>query len=66
MNQCQPSFVSRREFLQHAGGGLGGVALASMIAREAKAKAVIQIFCPGGLSHVDMWDYKPELSRRAG
>jgi len=31
-----------------------------------RAKAVIQIFCPGGLSHVDTWDYKPELERRAG
>lgn len=72
--------VGRREFLQHAGGGLGGVALASLLAHEAqanplasraphfapKAKAVIQIFCPGGLSHVDTWDYKPELARRAG
>jgi hypothetical protein len=32
----------------------------------AKAKAVIQIFCPGGLSHVDTWDYKPELEKRHG
>ena len=33
---------------------------------SAKAKAVIHIFCPGGLSHVDTWDYKPELTRRTG
>ena len=32
----------------------------------AKAKAVIQIFCPGGMSHLDTWDYRPELVRRAG
>ena len=32
----------------------------------AKAKRVIQIFCSGGLSHVDTFDYKPELERRAG
>lgn len=32
----------------------------------AKATSVIQIFCPGGLSHVDTWDYKPELDRRHG
>jgi hypothetical protein len=32
----------------------------------AKAKAVIQIFCPGGLSHVDSWDYKPGLAKRQG
>ncbi|MCP5541997.1 MAG: DUF1501 domain-containing protein [Akkermansiaceae bacterium] len=32
----------------------------------ARAKRVIQIFCPGGLSHVDTFDYKPELQKRAG
>ena len=32
----------------------------------AKARAVIQIFCPGGLSHLDTWDYRPELVKRAG
>lgn len=32
----------------------------------AKAKAVIQIFCPGGLSHIDSWDHKPELTKRNG
>ncbi|TXT32980.1 MAG: hypothetical protein FD138_1991 [Planctomycetota bacterium] len=32
----------------------------------AKATNVIQIFCPGGLSHVDTWDHKPELERRHG
>ena len=31
-----------------------------------KAQAVIQIFCPGGLSHVDTWDYRPELERLHG
>lgn len=31
-----------------------------------KANAVIQTFCSGGPSHVDTWDYKPELERRAG
>lgn len=76
--------LSRRDFLTHAGGGLGGVALTAMLGREvraaqaidplaarpaphpARAKRVIQIFCPGGLSHVDTFDYKPELARRAG
>ena len=32
----------------------------------AKAKAVIQIFCPGGISQVDTWDHKPELTKRTG
>ena len=74
-------FVTRRNFLWELGGGLGGVALAAMMNEAqaatnplapkaghhpAKAKAVIQIFCPGGLSHVDTWDYKPELAKRQG
>jgi len=31
-----------------------------------KAKQVLQIFCPGAASHMDLWDYKPELDRRDG
>ena len=31
-----------------------------------KAKRVIQIFCPGGVSHVDTFDYKPELIKLDG
>ena len=77
--------VSRRNFLWELGGGLGGVALATLLAEEAqsaaraanplaakppmfapKAKAVINIFCPGGLSHLDTFDHKPELVKRAG
>jgi hypothetical protein len=29
-----------------------------------KAKQVLVIFCSGALSHIDSWDYKPELIRR--
>jgi hypothetical protein len=32
----------------------------------AKAKSVIWLFMNGGQSHVDTWDYKPELTRRDG
>ena len=32
----------------------------------ATASSVIEIFCPGGLSHVDTWDYRPELERAHG
>ncbi len=32
----------------------------------AKAKRVLQIFCPGAASHIDFWDYKPELFKRSG
>jgi hypothetical protein len=77
--------VSRRNFLWELGGGLGGVALSTLLAEEAqaaaraanplaakppmfapKAKAVINIFCPGGISHLDTFDHKPELVKRAG
>lgn len=30
----------------------------------AKAKNVLVIFCSGALSHIDAWDYKPELIKR--
>ena len=33
---------------------------------EPRARAVIEIFCPGGMSHVDTFDYKPELERSHG
>ena len=31
-----------------------------------KAKRVIHIFCSGAVSHLDTWDYKPELLARHG
>jgi len=32
----------------------------------ARAKSVIWLFINGGPSHVDTWDYKPELEKRDG
>src|SRR4051812_34207246 len=32
----------------------------------AKAKSVIWLFMNGGPSHVDTWDYKPELAKKDG
>jgi hypothetical protein len=61
--------------LWDAGGGLAGIALAQLFAREAhaagthhpaKAKKIIMIFLPGGLSSVDTFDYKPELEKHDG
>jgi alkaline phosphatase len=71
---------SRREFLQTAGIGFGWLALAGIAARQSfaapsarpashhppKAKNVIFCFMDGGPSHVDTFDYKPELARRQG
>jgi len=31
-----------------------------------RARAVIEIFCPGGMSHVDTFDHKPELEKSHG
>lgn len=74
-------YPTRRQFLQSAGGGFGSLALTAMLAGEAQAtfgkaqdafhyppqaKRVIQIFCPGGMSQVDTFDYKPELEKRNG
>src|SRR5437868_1122861 len=33
---------------------------------EARAKNVLLIFCSGACSHIETWDYKPELVRRDG
>lgn len=33
---------------------------------EPRVKRVLMIFCSGACSHVDTWDYKPELIRRHG
>ena len=32
----------------------------------AKAKRVLQVFCPGAASHVDLWEYKPQLEKWHG
>lgn len=68
--------LGRRGFLGNVLSGLAGAGLASLLTREgraavppqcpAKAQRVLQIFCPGAASHIDLWDYKPELAKRDG
>jgi hypothetical protein len=62
--------TTRRDFLWQSGGGLGGIALASMMGQEAqfppKAKRVVQLFMSGAASHLDLFDFKPELIKRHG
>ncbi len=70
--------TSRRSFLQSMSSGLTGVALTQLLKQEAaaqspssiqlpqKAKRVLQIFCPGAASHIDLWDYKPSLEKYDG
>jgi hypothetical protein len=36
------------------------------MAYPPKAKRVIQVFCPGAVSHLDTFEYKPELIKRHG
>src|SRR5579871_5618290 len=71
---------SRREFLTRSCGGLGALALSSLLQgsapadplapkkphHEPKAKSVIWLFMEGGPSHVDLFDPKPELEKLAG
>ncbi len=86
--------LNRRDFLRYGGTGLGGVALAALLAEQRalgadrspsrpqwspehpyaprpphftpRARNILLIFCSGALSHLESWDYKPELVRRHG
>ncbi len=80
--------VSRREFLWHSGGGLGGIALAGLLGSHGllgaaepaaptprinpascflpRAKRVIQLFMAGAASHLDLFDFKPDLIKHDG
>jgi hypothetical protein len=94
ISACGRSLLNRRAFLRHAGTGLGGIALAALLAEQSaraegtaplrpdikpetplaprkphfapKAKRVLTIFCSGAVSHVDTFDYKPELVKQTG
>src|SRR6478735_8637899 len=71
---------TRREFLTRSCGGLGALALSSMLQASRtvyplapkkphhipKAKSVIWLFMEGGPSHIDLFDPKPELEKLAG
>jgi Protein of unknown function (DUF1501) len=94
LSQAGRRLLDRRSFLQHAGSGLGGIALAGLLDRQGllaaekppvvpvidpaapfaprpphfqgRASRVLLLFCSGALSHVDTFDYKPELVKRDG
>src|SRR5712671_8144253 len=72
---------NRRKFLNRAGMGLGGIALADMLPRMApaidhgalnaphfapRAKRIIYLFMSGGPSQLDLFDYKPLLNQMNG
>jgi len=71
-------FHDRRQFFSQSS-LLGSTALGWLLARDAsgaepvsglhhaaKVKRVVQVFCPGGVSHIDTFDYKPELEKQHG
>ncbi len=74
--------IPRRRLLQRFGGGIGGVALASLVSDSAslsgaveagrqshhppRAKRVIQLFMNGGPFQADFFDPKPAINEFAG
>lgn len=75
MNQS----INRRHAITGAASGFGAVALAAMLQNESradgvievlhhppKAKRVVQLFMAGAASHLDLWDYKPDLEKHHG
>jgi hypothetical protein len=75
--------ATRRHLLGGMGGGIGGIALASLRGAEAggaavdplaarpaplpaKARRMIVIHLTGSPPHLDLYDHKPELVKRAG
>lgn len=57
---------SRRSFLTIGGMAMGGVGLSNVLRAESETgtksshKAIINIYMPGGPSHMDLWDLKPD------
>jgi hypothetical protein len=74
--------IARRWFLRDCGIGLAGIAAHTLLSRDgyaasspgyagglhhpARAKRVIYMFQAGAPSHLELFDYKPELAKRDG
>ena len=73
--------VPRRKLLGDLAAGLGTIAATWLLCRDgaiaspyagkathfaARAKRVVQIFAAGGVSHIDTFDYKPDLAKHDG
>src|ERR1700716_1573703 len=73
-----PKQIARRWFLQECGVGLGAMALGQLLGASEnplapkkphfppKAKSVIFLFMAGAPSHLEMFDYKPQLEKYDG
>ena len=77
MTDVLGNMISRRAFLGQSGYGVGAAALGSLLAKEQgqlliptvrspKARRVIHLCMAGGPSHLEGFDWKPELRRRHG
>ena len=74
--------IGRRQFLSRSGMGIGSLALTGLLSEgsraddqpltaarthfEGTAQHVIHVFLNGGMSQVDTFDPKPELTKRGG
>jgi hypothetical protein len=76
-NCVEPTRWNRRAFLGRYAGSVGSLALAQLLGqtratattiptRAPRAKAIICLFQHGGPSQIDLFDAKPELTRRHG
>jgi hypothetical protein len=75
-SELDPLFVTRRHFFSKLSGGLGGLALGSLLSNKVsaasiptfapKAKRVIYLFMSGGPAQHDLFDDKPLLRDRNG
>ncbi|MBC8437234.1 MAG: DUF1501 domain-containing protein, partial [Planctomycetes bacterium] len=77
-----PKNMNRRQLFEWSTHGLGSIALLELLQRDGvfaqsgavaantihspRVKRAIQISLVGGMSHVDSFDYKPELTRQQG
>ncbi len=69
MQANSSTLIDRRRFLLGAGFGFGWLAAQAQDLKPhftPKAKRILQVFCVGGMSHLDTFDYKPELVKRNG
>jgi len=72
MSSKLPNLIDRRRFLDWSVQGVGATAALSLLHGETlpeftpRARRVIQISLPGGLSHLDSFDPKPELDKLHG
>ena len=60
------AWMLNRESVAAAGTSGNGAAAGRLPGFPPKARRVVQVFCAGGVSHLDTFDYKSELERMDG